>query len=349
MPEIISSKVIFSESCNLALYSSNRSGRVRPYRLEISEQSKWQSYALGIENKESEDYFARDLSSDCSQVALVGDSNGNEHYRVYLFDIQNRTLTKISSDDVLDSGNPNFSPKGDLLAFTADRKLFVYNLAARKIIQEFSANYKILNFAWAQTNQRIFIQDEGGSIYSQDLITAKREELFVLPKKSYSSSFLKSYADRLYFISDHDSDFSQIYKLDLESKNVSRVLPEDADQSDPQLIGDKLYYKSSIAGKLCLKSISPGGPSTNVICDGVVYSYALFKDRLLALYSNYNSPTSIYQYSASGMLSEKLGLDKDKNLTPPIALGSEALPNFLFTPQSKTDSVVIWLHGGPYE
>ena len=351
MPEIISSNFVYSSKCSSILFSSNRSGRIRPYIAKDTTKGPSIVEPLEIKIFDSSDFFGRDFSSDCDNVALVSDNGGNEQYKAYLFNRHSKKISQISNENLMDARNPIFSPSGQLVSYVSGNQIFINSTRTPvNTLNEMLLPSRILNYTWGKTDNEIYLQEESGRLSEFNLNSKENKTIWNIPRKSFSPTILRIASNNILFVSDHESIYSQIFSLDLKSLVAKRILPEDNDQSDPMQIDGKIFFKRHTKGLSCLTSL----PTSSLLdinnCQGVTYNYSPGINKIMLAYSDFKSPISIYSQVGKIKPQELLGIKNAANLVPPIEIKlPSSPPSFLFMPKEKTNSLIVWIHGGPHE
>jgi pimeloyl-ACP methyl ester carboxylesterase len=161
---------------------------------------------------------------------------------------------------------------------------------------------------------------------------------------------ISEHRGHLLFISDHESDFTQIYDLDLHDKSLKRLYPSSHDLYSPKAPGERRYTfrinidGNFIAGELRDESYAAISPTT-----GVVYDFSLDFGTPVLLYSNDRIPTSLVRMMHGRPMPL---LPSTFDVRQPTAIpirNTDGMTNFLYLPSGSPKGWLIWLHGGPHE
>jgi len=346
-PEVLSTKVVFSPHCRRLLFSSNRNDHVGVFSIDPTSPARAVS---ALDLPRDRDLFVRSLSPDCGAVALVGDDAGNGKFDVFLYDISSRKLANLTQGGEGNEGEPEFAPAAPLLAYLSDRRLMLYDYRSQAPLSVPSPPVEFTALEWSADGRRIFLEDRATSIWEYGLAKGGFSQVWKAPTRSANPRMIHSYDHFLYFTSDHESEFSQIYELDLQSSRLRRVCPSPHDQYSPQRRGeDDLVFRTTIDGNVIALRLSSGLAEPISPSRGVVYDVSLDFPEPLLVYAGEQAISSIYSGDSRGvhdLLSHRLAVAQ-----PPaqVVRTGEGMAHFVFAADSHPRQWVVWLHGGPHE
>ncbi|HET8622796.1 MAG TPA: amidohydrolase family protein [Gemmatimonadales bacterium] len=344
--ETLNTRVIFAPRCGKVFFSSNRNGRVAPFALE----APFTAPAVRLAYISNRDLLARSVSADCGQLALVADQGGDGIYDVFLYDLaanELRNLTRTKRDN---EGEPKFSPDGRHLAFLRNNRLVLYDVPASAERRATSTPTEFVSLEWSPDGRRLFLEDRATSIWTFTPGDSTFTRLWTAPRKAYSPRSLHVQGRFLYFASDHESEFSQIYELDLATSALRRVAPSEHDQYSPRHDGaGGLTFRTTAEGNVLGlwqhgDVVDTVGPKA-----GVVYDFSFDFGIPLFVYAGARQPASIYATDSVGAMRDLLNRQVDVRQPAPRAVyGRDGMVHYVFA-DSLTTSWVVWLHGGPDE
>ena len=354
-PAELNKHILISSDSNKIVFASNQSGYFTPWLLtRTSPRDSFQMTILPV--NEQKDFFPESFSRDGHLISMVAENLLTRDYDIYLYDLNNHALHNITLTDHIDDSSPEFSPSEDLLAFLSNFHLTFYDYASnsfRSIPAPDSTRFR--NLVLSAKGKRIYLEDDSTNIWKYEKDQNKISLLWKAPHVSDLTSRMitpdRDIEDLFYFISDHESDFNQIYRCDQQGKAKLFI----ASNKDKYLIqrpldSNSFYYKCSSEGNVTIEkfrhdSLLPAGPAS-----GVSYDYLPNPDYgNLLFYSDLVTPATLFL--------EKNG--KRKNILPVTSLDSLPAPrifhneagmiNYAYLSGAGHKGWVIWLHGGPYE
>ncbi len=347
-PEVLNTRVVFAPQCQSVIFSSNRDGRVAPFALEAPFTSAVPTRLAQLPDR---DLLARSLSPDCKLLALVADQGGDAVYDVYLYDFTTRELTNLTRTRKENEGEPEFSPTTPVLAYLRNEELALYYPGTEAGVRVADAPAKFTSLEWSADGRRLFLEDRSTSIWAYDASAGGFTLIWQAPRKAYSPRSMRSYRQLLYFTSDHESEFSQVYELNLATSSLRRVHPSEHDQYTPRLRSpDELIFRTSIDGNVVALRLAGERVDTISPPAGVVYDLSLDFAPALFVYAGSRQIASIYTPADNGLMHDLLRqrLDVRQPLAREVR-GRDGMVHFVFSADSQTRSWVVWLHGGPDE
>jgi dipeptidyl aminopeptidase/acylaminoacyl peptidase len=347
-PEVFNSHVVFSPKCSKIIYSSNRDGFLRPFVVDMTKPA--QPLVSEIEISEPRDFVAQSLAPDCRTLAMVSDRDGNGLFEIYLYDLRQRTLENITVRPELDEGKPVFSPIGRFLAYLSASHLSVYDYSKSAHVEVATTPERFKSVAWSESGAGVYLEDEGTNIWEYELEPARFNKIWNAPRMSYSPRAISQRNKHLLFVSDHESDQSQIYRLDLERASLERLHSSSNDQHSPVELSPKHYtFRNVVDASFIAAELRDGKYRALSPPVGVTYDFCNEFGAPLLLYSNDRLPTSLY-WANDGKLTPLLLVSYRSRQPDAIPIkNASGMTNFLYLPSKAPRAWLIWLHGGPHE
>ena len=355
IPPELNKRVLVSKKGNRIVFASNRDNYFAPYLLEkVAGKDSFSVIKLPLDEKR--DFFPESLSSDGNEISMVGEDVQTSRYDVYIYHLLTRQLQNITRTADIDEAVPIFSPAEKKLAFLSDFKLTLYDCfsgRSEQIVSPLKIRFKGLT--WSVNGRNIFLEDDSSNIWKYENTDRKRcEMLWKAPKVLRSPSHMILPDDNddnsFYFLSDHESQFNQIYKCDgngnikllVSSEEDKYLLRRSAGQGE-------IYYKVVSDGNLTIRKYQNGrsidvGPSSGTVFD-------FFKDSTCSLYvySDVKNPASLF-CEEKGRLKELLSIRSADTMPRPVTFHNKAgMVNFVYRREHSGGSWIVWLHGGPDE
>jgi dipeptidyl aminopeptidase/acylaminoacyl peptidase len=347
-PEVLSSHVVFSRACSKIIYSSNRNGLLRPYVVDMTNPTRPRVSAVDI--AEERDFVAQSLAPDCRTLAMVSDHDGNFSFDVYLYDLQQRKLQSIANRPDLDEGEPVFAPHDRLLAYLSAKQLSLYDYSKSKHIEVANPGERFESATWSENGASIFLEDERTNIWQYDLRGGNFRKIWDAPRKSYTPRAISQRGEDLLFTSDHESDYSQAYQLNLKSGSLRHLYSSSTDQHSPREL-DSAHFtlRNTIDASFIAAELQNGKYRTLSPSVGVVYDFSLEFGKPLALYSNDHLPTALYWIDGDKLTPLLPASDKSRQPDAIPIKNASGATNVLYLPSKTPSAWLIWLHGGPHE
>lgn len=347
-PEVLSTRAIFSRPCAKIIYSSNRSGLVRPFVVDMKNPA--QPKVSEIELSEPEDFVAQALAPDCRTLAMVADRHGDGVFDVYLYDLENRSLRNITGTEESDEGKPVFAPRGHLLAYLANGYLALYDYAKGARLAVAPTLKRFQSILWSEDGESLYLDDEHGGIWQYDLKSSRAHKIWAPSTAGYSSHMIAERHGRLLFVSNHETEVRQIYQFDPRDRSPKRLYPTQYDQFSPiEEAKGRYTFRTNIDGSFVAAQLRDGKYAALSPPTGVVYDFSLDFGAPLLLYSNDQLPIGLYWFEA-GRLRPLLPASSGSHQPTAIPIkNAGGMTNFLYLPSSKPSAWLIWLHGGPHE
>lgn len=311
------------------------------------------------------------------------DVGGGEFYQIYYFDAKTGSTTLLTDGESRNSG-AYWSHDSGVFTFSSNRRngkdtdVWIMDPdtpdAAWNLTEKPGAWYPV---AWAPTDDRLvvvqYISANVTHPYIADLKTRELTPLFDADKKvAYGNAEWAPDGKLIYYTSDEDDEFKQLYTYNVETGKKTNLTPD--------LRWDIAGVSISDDGKYLAYTMNEDGISTlhvftmpgmkPVIFDpipvGLIGGLSFSPDNTsLALSINAaSSPTDVHVLSlVTGELtrwttSEVGGLNTDEFVSPQLIHyptfdevdgASRQIPAFVYLPENTSDKapVIISIHGGP--
>lgn len=354
IPDEINKKLVVSKDGNKIIFCSNRSEYYSPYLLERIKGDSFHLTCLNIHPQR--DLFAESISYDGNMISLVSENLVTKSYDIFLYRLDSHAFSNLTSSDTVDDSYPEFSPANSLLAFISNFKLKVYDYITKSYTDINAVpDLALKNPTWSASGKTIYLEDYSSNIWKYDLRSNRFTMAWKCPAVSYVNNRLitpvKNNENEFYFISDHESDFNQIYKSDPDGK-VHLAIHSDTDKFLIQRpVGiSGLYYKTNEGGDFIVNDFSNGFARRVGSATGVYYDY--YKDSghsPIVVYASLSKPPSIFLDTDTGK-QNLIGITSPDTMPTPLVLrNSSGMSNYLYLSENSGKEWVVWLHGGPYE
>lgn len=321
------------------------------------------------------------------EIALVKDEGGAEDFQIFLLD-RRRGVAKRLTDGTSRNNSPLWSPDGGLLAFSStarndrDSDLWVVNpdSGERRILTEVEGSWFPVD--WSPDGTRVsLIRYVSVAETNLAVVNVKSGEMTLLdeegaePASQLGALFSKD-GGSLYVLTDRDSEFKRVLRLDLESREWTPITGDigwDVEEYDVSDDGERMVVMVNEDGLSTLRLLDLESGSTERI-EGLPPGVALglrFRpgSREVGFGLSWaRSPTDVYSWSPAqgGQLvqwtaSEVGGLDVSGFSMPELVRyptfdrdengETRKIPAFVFRPDAKRfpgpRPVLISIHGGP--
>ncbi len=173
---------------------------------------------------------------------------------IYLLELDGRIVEKITKSGM--NTDPVFSPLGDQIAFVSnvdgDDELFLYNIRTREI--EKLTNNKAQDFSpsFSPDGEEIVFVSNMHDRYKWEIykMNVANKKIKRLTNNKYWDGFAKFSSDGKYIVFSSKRNGSEdIYIMNKNGGGESVLYTTSADNNDPQLLGDLLYFKTNIDGE----------------------------------------------------------------------------------------------------
>ena len=351
-PPELNKRVIISRDGSKMVFATNQSNYFSPYLLErsaVNDSFNIQKLSIG----QDKDFFPESFSRDGRLISLVSENLPTLRYDIFLYDLNTRRLQNITASDSVDEGHPVFSPGAEKLAFLSDSKLKIYDyIAGRSALVPSPDSIRFRNLIWSATGKYLFLEDDSTNIWKYQQDKGILILLWKAPRgSSLTSRFItpdQSSDNRFYFISDHESDFNQIYKCDQGKVTLLLSSPEDKFLIQRDADSRSFYFRANEGGNFVVKKWKSDGSISVGPSSGVCYDYFHdFAGGGLMVYADLKRPGSLFR-EKKGIWKEILGFTTtDPMPTPTIIRNKAGMVNFVYRTSAREKGWVVWLHGGP--
>ena len=316
-------------------------------------------------------------------IAYTKDSDGNEAYQLYLYNIESHA-NALLSDGKTRNTEPVWSHSGERIIYSSTPtgvqgvSLHIINpfdsKSDRLLVQTTGGYLKA--YDWAPDNKQVvycdFASNTTSSLWLVDVATGEktrlspqtaREELYDFPQFS-------SDGKGVYVVTDHDSDVRRLAYLDLQTrrfKYLSDHIKWDVDEFQLSPDGKTLAFVTNEEGnaRLRLLDVATGQERQVSQLPVGLISDLKWHNNSTDLAFNYKSPRTpndVYSLNIkTGMIdlwsrSTTNGVDTQKFSLPEIihwkTFDDRTLSGYIYRPPAKFTGkrpVIIDIHGGPEE
>lgn len=346
-PPVINTHAVFAPRCHRIFYSSNEADFVRPFVMNLRDGRARLSRPTLVEDRNLD---VRSLSADCRTLALVSDREGAGSFDVFLLDLGSGILQNLTAGSGRDNGDPSFSPAAPLLAYLSAGELRLFDAGTHRPVPLAAQPASFKAVSWSADGARVLLEDVSTNLWELAPASRQFRMLWRAPRLGYNPRTAAEQGGHLVFVSDHESDFSQVYDLDLATRRLIRVHAAAEDQYSPErLTATRYRYRANRDGRFVVVDLESGHETVIGPTNGVVYDASFAFGNPIFVYSDDRSPTSLYKIGDSGVAS-LVPLDFAVAQTPAVAIRSAAgMANLLYLPAGPPKSWLLWLHGGPAE
>ena len=192
---------------------------------------------------------------------------------IYLVELDGRVIEKITKSGM--NTDPAFSPLGDHITFVSnvdgDDELFLYNIRTREIEKLTDNKAQDFSPSFSPDGKEIVFVSNMHDQYKWEIykINVVNKKIKRLTNNKYWDAFAKFSSDGKFIVfSSKRNGTEDIYIMNKNGGGESVLYTTSADNNDPQLLGDLLYFKTNIDG------------------EWEIYRYDLKNKRLLRLTNN---------------------------------------------------------------
>lgn len=316
-------------------------------------------------------------------IAYTRDSEGNEEFQLYLYNIESRASTQLS-DGKSRNTEPVWSHSGDRIIYSSTpaggqgvslRIINPFDPKSDHLLVQTDGGY-LKAYDWSPDNKQAvycdFASNTTSSLWLVDVASGKKSRLTpqIARKELYDFPQFSKDGKGLYVITDHDSDLRRLAYLDLQTKQfkyVSDSINWDVDEFQLSPDGKTLAFVTNEEGNARLHLLDiPTGHEKQVpqLPIGLI-SDLKWHSNSTDLAFNYKSPRTpndVYSLNVSkGKIdlwarSTTNGVGTQKFSLPEIihwkTFDKRSLSGYLYRPPTKFTGkrpVIIDIHGGPEE
>lgn len=316
-------------------------------------------------------------------LCVAADEGGTERAQIYLMDLEGLEIRNITNDSAHIYQPGAFSPDGKRLSYCSNRRngrdfdVYVYDLEQDRyslVHESANTNYAsafhpdgkrlLLARHYTNLNHDLFLVDiETGEL---DLLTPHDgEALFDSPRFSADG-------ERLFIITNRDSEFTRVAAIDLASKALTWLTPDEWDCECLSMSADKMYLSYSRnedgASKLYVADLAQSTEEALKMVEGlpalpagvIMMSAWNRGGRTMAL--SLSSPvhaTEIWTLDVDGKRVERAtyasisAVPQSAYVSPELvhypSFDGLSIPAYYYRPQHSEGPcpVVVYVHGGP--
>lgn len=313
------------------------------------------------------------------RILFTQDNNGNELYRLFIRE-KNGTITILSDSKNTRANFINFTNDGTFFYMSTNERdsqfmdLYRYNSDTyeRSLVFENQHGFEIIDVSddgrfvslfksISNKNSNTYILDLKNTIFKPILINNQKQLANYTPK-----TFSKD-SKKLYYSTDSNSEFSQIWKYDINSKKHNLIIKDNWDV-------DFIYFSKS--GKYQVSGVNANSRTRITISDTtsgkkIIFPHNLPKgdihgvnfsrdEKTLSFYINSDiSPSELFIWNINKNSVKQLTQSLNSHINPKDLVESKTvyfksfdgviIPGLLFKPKRNTTKhpAVIYVHGGP--
>lgn len=316
-------------------------------------------------------------------IAYTRDSDGNEAFQLYLYNVESRAITLLS-DGKSRNTEPVWSPSGERITYSSTptgsqgvnlRVINPFDPKSDRLLVQTTGGY-LKAYAWSLDTKQIvycdFTSNTVSSLWLVDVATGAKTRLSPQTTRGELYDYPQFSRDGkgLYVVTDHDSDVRRLAYLDLQTKQfkyLSDQIKWDVDEFQLSPDGKTLAFITNEEGNARLRLLDVAtGRERQVpqLLLGLI-SDLKWHNNSTDLAFNYKSPRTpndIYSVNVNTgktdlwARSTTNGVDTQKFSLPELihwkTFDNRTLSGYLYRPPAKFSGkrpVIIDIHGGPEE
>ncbi|MDN3548816.1 alpha/beta hydrolase family protein [Mucilaginibacter aquaedulcis] len=337
-------------NCSCAAYALADGDKYDAYIIEKKNNVK---KSRKIKFSDEKNYLPQSVSHDCRYLSIAASKTNSERTDLVIYDISNNSKNILTTSESHPSNFSTFSPVDNKLAYISNGEIHIYDLSTKqtkKIASPENKSFKYLT--WSSKGKFIFAEDKETDIWEYRTQNGSFRLIWKAPKLMQGYRFItpsENDDDLFYFISDHESQFKQIYKY--QQGEVRQIFNSNFDKLLLQrpVINGYLYYRSNEYGNYKLKRLKDSIEET-ILDHGVIYDYAAdFGGSGIATYTNQYIAPSLFEIKKD-YAKNLLEINKPDSLPlPQVFINKDKACSFIYQPKISPKGWAIWLHGGPKE
>lgn len=316
-------------------------------------------------------------------LAYTRDTNGNESFQLYVYDISSRQSTLLS-DGKSRNTEPVWSNAGNKMVYSSSafgsegvnlRLLSPSDSKTDHLLEKSSGSY-LKAYDWSPDDKSViycdFTSNTASSLWIADVATGKSSQLSAKSNKPEFYDFPQFSKDGkgIYVVTDHDSDFRRLAYVDLASQKISYVpSPAEWDVEEFQIAPNGrivafITNEDGISKLHLLDLLTSKEHQVAQLPVGIISDIRWRKDSTELAFNlkSPSSPNDVYSVNAETGQTELWaksvtnGLDTSKFSRPELihwpTFDKRQMSGFLYRPAAKFKGkrpVIIDIHGGPEE
>jgi dipeptidyl aminopeptidase/acylaminoacyl peptidase len=313
-------------------------------------------------------------------LAYTRDTNGNESFQLYLYEI-GAHISTLLSDGKSRNTEPVWSNAGDKIAYSSTpsgasgvslRLLNPFEPKSDHLLAQSSGSY-FKAYDWSPDDKQVvycdFTSNTASTLWLID--SASGSKVLLSPKTSqpelYDYPQFSKDGRGIYVVTDHDSDFRRLAYIDLASRKISYIpsaRQQDVDEFQVAPDGKSMAFVTNENGisRLHLFDIAADKErAVGQIPVGVISDIKWRKDstELAFNFKSSRTPNDVYSVNAESGKAELWitnGLEASKFSQPELiqwpTFDKRTVSGFLYRPPTNFKGkrpVIIDIHGGPEE
>jgi hypothetical protein len=352
-PYDIYKRLAISEKCDLIAFSSNNRDNFFPQFILGSFNNSPKLVTPHFTN--STDIFPQSISCDCKLASMIQKKGNDDGFNLLIYNIKGQDRRLIAEGIDADGGSSMFSPERTFLAYLDNHKLNLYDPLRRlHILVNNPRDVDFKNLTWSNKGKYVFLEDYAGDIWQYFVSDKSFKLIWQSEEQTYTVDRLISPSadneEELYFISDHNSQFNQIYKLS-PGKGVFKFVNSEFDKFllKRPISERNFYFRTNHNGYYYLQR-KVGDRIVDISRhEQVVYDYFQGADSTKIILSSTSlSPVSIF-YEKGVLKPITKNVATSEGIIPTIVYNKEGIHNLVYKPSGELRGWLMWIHGGPFE
>ncbi|MUK28743.1 prolyl oligopeptidase family serine peptidase [Aliivibrio fischeri] len=313
------------------------------------------------------------------RILFTQDNSGNELYRLFIRET-NGTITTLTNTENTRANFINFTNDGTFFYMTTNERdsqfmdLYRYNSDTyeRSLVFENKHGFEIIDVSGDGRFVSLFksISNKNSNTYILDLKNTTLKPILINDQKQLANYTPKTFSKdskKLYYSTDSNSEFSQIWEYDIKSKKHNLIIKDNWDVNF-------IYFSKS--GKYQVSGVNANSRTRITISDttsgkkiifphnlpkGDIHSINFSRDeKTLSFYINSDiSPSDLFVWNINKNSVKQLTQSLNSYINPKDLVNSKTvyfksfdeviIPGLLFKPKRNTTKhpAIIYVHGGP--
>jgi len=196
--------------------------------------------------------FKGALSPDGKTIAIAAAER--DIANIYLTKLNGKVIKKITSSGM--NTDPYFSPAGDQIIFVSDAdgddELYTYDMKTKKVKQITDNSAQDFSPAYSPDGKEVVFVSNMNDPYKWEIykVNVENKKITRLTKNDYWDGFPKFSSDgRSIVFSSKREGSENIYTIKKNGGGEKMIYESDADDNDPVLIDQTMFFKSNRDGK----------------------------------------------------------------------------------------------------
>jgi len=309
--------------------------------------------------------FKISFSDVSKKIYFTSDWQGNYFYNIFDFDINNKSMENITSNNDADTGEYKISPDGERIAYVLKKNnsanLYLLRNKFSTPIPLTNDTFSKTDLDWSPNNNDLVYVCQNNNICLYHIVSHSFEIIVKHLGDSVKMLNFSKDGQHLLFFSENNEDSSQIFEYNFKENNIKQLTQGDDLKLFPTFIDDKrIIYISKFKDNLLLHLLNTlTGTDTQIgPTQGVVFGTSLIStpQEILFLFSDNSTPTTICSLSLNNYTFKRLlkldTVHPDDIIYPQRfnlkTVDNTLVPIYFFPPYhyqtTKTYPTIIWFH-----